>query len=73
MAFTAGKINTEIKKEEPLKAPLFIPNTELPTLEFEKEEIEVLLLMIKESHFKGEHIEKIYKLVYKLQECYKQL
>ena len=73
MAFTAGKINTEIKKEEPLKAPLSILNTELPTLEFEKEEIEVLLLMIKESHFKGEHIERIYKLVYKLQECYKQL
>lgn len=73
MAFSAGKINTEIKKEEPSKAPLSISNTELPTLEFEKEEIEVLLLMIKESHFKGEHIERIYKLVYKLQECYKQL
>lgn len=73
MAFTAGKINTEIKKEEPSKAPLSILSTEVPTLEFEKEEIEVLLLMIKESHFKGEHIEKIYKLVYKLQECYKQL
>jgi hypothetical protein len=73
MAFNAGKINTQIKKEEPLKAPLSILSTEPITLEFEKEEIEVLLLMIKESHFKGEHIEKIYKLVYKLQECYKQL
>ena len=73
MAFNAGKINTGIKKEEPLKAPLSVNNTDPLTLEFEKEEIEYLLLMIKESHFKGEHIEKIYRLVYKLQECYKQL
>ena len=73
MAFNANKINSEIKKEEPSKAPLSIISVEPLTLEFEKEEIEVLLLMIKESHFKGEHIEKIYKLVYKLQECYKQL
>lgn len=73
MAFNASKINTEIKKEEPSKAPLSILNTEPITLEFEKDEIEVLLLMIKESHFKGEHVEKIYRLVYKLQECYKQL
>lgn len=73
MAFNAGKINTGIKKEEPSKAPLSVENTEILTLEFEKEEIEYLLLMIKESHFKGEHIEKIYRLVYKLQECYKQL
>ena len=73
MAFNASKLISVIKKEEPSKAPLPIVDEQYPTLEFEKEEIEILLLMIKEAHFKGEHIEKIYKLICKLQECYKQL
>lgn len=65
MSFSAKHIDTEYKKEEPLQAPL-----SNPTLTLTKEEIEVLLVMIKDSTFKGEHVEKIYTLVYKLQQYY---
>ena len=67
MAFTAKNINAN-KQEEPSKAPLFNGNT--PTLDLSKGEIEMLLLLIKDSSFKGEHVEKIYNLVYKLQQYY---
>ena len=36
----------------------------------EKQEIEFILLLIKDSTFKGEHIEVIYNTVYKLQQQY---
>lgn len=43
------------------------------TLDFTKEEVETILLLIKESHFKGEHVEKIYILACKLQQYYSVL
>lgn len=64
MAFTASNIQTN-KQEEPSKAPLSSSNLQLT-----KEEVEILLLTIKEMTFKGEHVEKIYNLVYKLQQHY---
>jgi predicted transcriptional regulator len=64
MAFTANTINAN-KKEEPSKAPL---SNSTPSLT--KQEVETLLLMIKEMNFRGEHVEKIYTLVYKLQQYY---
>jgi len=64
MAFTANNVQTN-KKEEPQKAPL--PTS---SLDLTKEEVEVLLLTIKEMTFKGEHVEKVYNLVYKLQQYY---
>lgn len=64
MPFTANVINTH-KQEEPLKAPLSNPNLNLT-----KEDIEVLLLTIKEMSFKGEHVERVYNVVYKLQQYY---
>ena len=64
MAFTANAINTD-KKEEPLKVPL--SNS---SLHLTKGEVELLLLTIKEVNFKGEHVEKVYNLVYKLQQYY---
>lgn len=67
MAFNAKNINAN-KQEEPSKAPLSIKTTS--TLDLSKSEIEVLLLLIKDSSFKGEHVEKIYNLVYKLQQYY---
>ena len=67
MAFSAKNINAN-KQEEPSKAPLSISN--IPTLDLSKGEIEILLLLIKDSSFKGEHVEKIYSLVYKLQQYY---
>jgi len=36
----------------------------------EKQEIEFILSLIKETTFKGEHIEVIYNVVYKLQQQY---
>ena len=38
-----------------------------------KEEIEFILVLIKNSNFKGDMIEVVYNLVIKLQERYKQL
>ena len=64
MAFTAKHI-AEHKEEEPLKAPLSVSSLELT-----KEETETLLLTIKEMTFKGEHVERVYNLVYKLQQYY---
>ena len=39
----------------------------------DKDEVETLLLMIKEAHFKGEHVQKVYELVLKLQNYYSTL
>lgn len=71
MAFSSKKLHTNTVKEEPIEAPLptvFTPT--VPTLDLTKGEIEILLLLIKDANFKGEHIEKIYSLVYKLQQYY---
>ena len=68
MAFSSKKIHTNTVEEEPSKAPL--PTINTPALELSKSEIEVLLLLIKDANFKGEHVEKIYSLVYKLQQYY---
>ena len=64
MAFSAKNISIN-KQEEPLKAPL--SNS---SLNLTKGEVELLLLTIKEMNFKGEHVEKVYNLVYKLQQYY---
>ena len=67
MAFTANNIKTQNnKEEEPLKASL-------PILSLSKTEVETLLTMIRESHFKGEHVQKVYELVLKLQTYYTKL
>ena len=66
MAFSAKNIEINNKSEEPLKAPLH-------TLNLTKTEVETLLLMVKEAHFKGEHVQKVYELVIKLQNYYSQL
>lgn len=68
MAFSSRKVNTNTVEEEPSKAPL--PTISNSTLDLSKGEIEVLLLLIKDTSFKGEHVEKIYNLVYKLQQYY---
>ncbi len=67
MAFNAKNIVDINKVEEPLNAPL--PSS----LDLDKAEIETLLMMLKEAHFKGEHVEKVYKLVLKLQTYYSKL
>jgi hypothetical protein len=65
MAFTASNItNKDITKE---------PSNSAPSMNFSKTEVETLLVMVKESHFKGEHVQKVYELVLKLQNYYSQL
>ena len=41
--------------------------------QLDKSELEYLLLMIKESTFKGAELEQLYNLVYKLQQQYIKL
>ena len=65
MAFTAGNItNTDITKG---------PSNSAPSINLSKAEVETLLVMIKEAHFKGEHVQKVYELVLKLQDYYTKL
>lgn len=63
MAFISNNVSVDSKKEEPSQAPL-------SSLAFSKQEIELILLMMKDASFKGEHVETIYNLVYKLQQQY---
>jgi hypothetical protein len=67
MAFSSKNLQTN-KEEEPSKAPLSDSS-----LNLSKEEVEILLLTIREMTFKGEHVEKVYTLVYKLQQYYTSL
>jgi hypothetical protein len=64
MAFKANNIS-EIKLEE--------HSDDVPLIYLSKTEIEILLSMMKESHFKGEHLQQIYELVLKLQDYYAHL
>jgi hypothetical protein len=66
MAFSSRNLSIDNKKEEPSQAPL-------SSLAFSKQEIELILLMIKDASFKGERVETIYNLVYKLQQQYTSL
>jgi len=65
MAFNAKNVISN-KVEEPSNAPL-------PTLQLTKDEIETILMMIKDANFKGEHVQKVYELVLKLQMYYIKL
>ena len=72
MAFNAKNVNVNKKEEEPFKAPL--PNfSSKPAIQLTKTEVETLLMMIRESHFKGEHVQKVYELILKLQDYYTKL
>jgi hypothetical protein len=74
MAFIANNLQVN-KQEEPLKAPLSTDTSTTPQtgVALTKEETETLLLTIREMSFKGEHIERVYNLVYKLQQYYTSL
>jgi len=67
MGFNANNVVVHNKRvEEPQKAPL-------PVLNLNKLEVETLLNLIRESHFKGEQVQKIFELVLKLQDYYVKL
>jgi hypothetical protein len=67
MGFNAKNVVVNTNSvEEPKKAPL-------PVLNLNKAEIETLLNLIREAHFKGEHVQRIFELVLKLQDYYTKL
>ena len=68
MAFNAKNIaiitDDNIVEEPEIRVPLPV---------FNKHELEIVLMLVKESHFKGEDIQTIYNLALKLQEYYVKL
>ena len=66
MGFNAKSVVVHDKVKEPQKAPL-------PILNLNRAEVETLLNLIRESHFKGEQVQKIFELVLKLQDYYTKL
>jgi len=57
--------NTKVSKEN---------NTEVDkNVSISKKEVEILLQMIKNSHFSGDMLENLYTLVFKLQKHYNKL
>lgn len=68
MAFLSKHINTN-KEEGSSTTPLFqIPGEQ--SLNLTKEEVEILLILVRDTTFKGESVEKIYNLILKLQQYY---
>ena len=68
MAFVSKHINNN-KGEGSSTTPLFqIPGEQ--SLNLTKEEVEVLLIIIRDTMFKGESVEKVYNLILKLQQYY---
>ena len=70
----------KIKKVMGFKANHVVTNKELEintkvdeNVSISKKEIEILLQMIKNSHFSGDMLETLYTLVYKLQKHYNKL
>jgi len=47
-------------------------STERDAFSLSKQEIELLLSLIKDSTFRGEHVETLYTMVYKLQQQHQQ-
>jgi len=68
MAFLSNHINNN-KREESSTTPLVTTPKE-QSLSLTKEEVEVLLIIVRDSTFKGESVEKVYNLILKLQQYY---
>jgi hypothetical protein len=68
MAFLSNHINNN-KREESSTTPLVTTPKE-QSLNLTKEEVEVLLIIVRDSTFKGESVEKVYNLILKLQQHY---
>ena len=68
MAFLSNHINNN-KREESSTTPLVTTPKE-QSLNLTKEEVEVLLIIVRDTTFKGDSIEKVYNLILKLQQYY---
>lgn len=69
MAFSSKHINSNNNREESSTTPLLSTPKE-QSLSLTKEEVEVLLIIVKDATFKGESVERIYNLILKLQQYY---
>lgn len=68
MAFRSTHINTRKEEESSITPPFSIPQEQ--SLNLTREEVEALLITIRDATFKGESIERIYNLILKLQQYY---
>jgi len=68
MAFLTKHINNNNKEESSTTPLLSTPKEQY--LSLTKEEVEVLLIIVRDSTFKGESVEKVYNLILKLQQHY---
>lgn len=68
---TENIIEETIKSSQPevVQQALFEP----PSVHLTKNEVETLLGMVRQSSFKGEHVQQVYELVLKLQTYYTKL
>jgi hypothetical protein len=69
MAFLSKHINNNNNREESSTTPLLTTLKE-QSLSLTKEEVEVLLIIVRDATFKGESVEKVYNLILKLQQYY---
>ena len=75
-SFSKKAVSKDAQKEVEAMQPMPTSNnTDNSTnqLQLNRPEVEALLVMIKESTFKGDQVEHVYNLVFKLQEYYKSL
>ena len=67
MAFLTKHLNN--KEEESSTTPL-LSVLEKQSLNLTREEVEILLITVRDTTFKGESVERIYNLILKLQQYY---
>jgi len=75
-SFSKKAVSKDAQKEVEAIQPRPTSNTtenSTNQLQLNRPEVEALLVMIKESTFKGDQVEHVYNLVFKLQEYYKSL
>jgi formiminotetrahydrofolate cyclodeaminase len=68
MAFSSKHLNNN-NKEESSTTPLHSTHKE-QGLNLTKEEVEILLITVRDTTFKGDNVEKIYNLILKIQQYY---
>jgi hypothetical protein len=69
MAFSSKHINNTNNREESSTTPLLSTPKE-QSLNLTKEEVEAILIIVRDATFKGESIERVYNLILKLQQYY---
>ena len=68
MAFLTKHINNNNKEESSTTPLLSTPKEQ--SLSLTREEVEILLITVRDTTFKGENVERVYNLILKLQQYY---